>query len=222
MKLTFRDKRIAVYDEFLPIDNFERLWLQVQTEQYKSPARSEGWIKVWRLGDGPLLSSREYLLSKRPFNNALDIFVERLVEVARRHSELVGSEDLNWNDITVRSYLYPRGSKLSWHEDSGGYSGAFSYYVHPKWGSTWGGELLVAETDEFSSILAQAPCGPYIDHEWEDRYLLDAGRGTFIAVKPNRLVLTGRNVYHAINRVDADAGDHVRSSVSGFFMTPGD
>ena len=220
MQLKFQDSQIAIYDSVLPQQDFEDLWQQIQIEDYKTPTRNENWIKVWRLNDGFSVSSREFLKSRSPFKNAFDKVLDVVLKVSSRHSSLVGLENKDWVDITLRSYLYPRGTKLSWHDDTGGYAGAFSYYVHPKWGSTWGGELLVADTASFEHIRASATHGPYIERAWEDEYLLGEGRGRFISPKPNRLVLTAGGVYHAINRVDPDAGDHLRCSISGFFITP--
>src|SRR5437016_561861 len=80
------------------------------------------------------------LPSQAPFNTPLDLMVKPAVEVARLHPEIVAG----FEDISLRSYLYPRGSKLSWHDDRTEFSGALTYYIHPRWGSTWGGELMVA------------------------------------------------------------------------------
>ena len=41
--------------------------------------------------------------------------------------------------------------------------------------------------------------------------------GTFISPKPNRLVLINKNVVHGITRVDKDAGENVRLTLTGFF-----
>ena len=51
----------------------------------------------------------------------------------------------------------------------------------------------------------------------EDKFLSAHGFGTYVTCKPNRLVLTRPGVWHSINRVDDDAGDHCRASVVGFF-----
>ena len=219
MKLTFQSKTIAIYDSVLAADEYDRLWLHFQNEQYQVPNRGGNWIKVWRLNDGASVSSKEYLYSKRPFGNPLDRLLEAVAQLAREQTALVGTKDKDWRDISVRSYLYARGCKLSWHDDTGGYSGAFNYYAHPQWGATWGGELLIAETGEFEHIKENAQVGPYLDSSWENRYLLGVGRGLFIIPKPNRLVYTAAGVHHAVNRVDDDAGDHARCSVSGFFLT---
>jgi len=47
--------------------------------------------------------------------------------------------------------------------------------------------------------------------------LMDYGMGTFISPKPNRLVLINKNVVHGITRVDKDAGENVRLTLTGFF-----
>lgn len=217
MKLRFANDRVAIYDDVLPSDDFDRLWVCVQNDQYRVPEREGAWIKVWRLNDGPSLSSKEYLYSRNTSANHMDVVFRHVIELARRHPNIVGKESETWTDISLRSYLYPRGGKLSWHDDTGIYCGELVYYTHPEWGSTWGGELLIADTDASRSIRDQAIVGPYMDHRWEDRYVLDAGLGMFVSPKPNRLVLLAEGLYHAINRVDADAGDNIRCSITGFF-----
>jgi 2OG-Fe(II) oxygenase superfamily len=215
---SFIDDKIAVLDSVLSLAAFADLWTYVQRDEYEIPARHDNWVKVWRLGDGPLVSSRDRRLSHGPFASALDAFSGALLSIAEQHPDLVGERGVDWQDISIRSYLYPRGSKLSWHDDMAGNSGAFSFYAHPTWGSTWGGELMIAETAGYEAVKAASETGPHLDHSWEDQYLIGHGRGMFISPKPNRLVLLAPNVYHAINRVDADAGDHARCAIAGFFL----
>jgi hypothetical protein len=215
---SFVDDKIAVFDSVLSPDAFTDIWTHVQNEEYETPTRQGYWVKTWRLGDGPVSSGRNRRLSHGPFACALDAFSEALIGIAEKHAEIVGARGVDWQDISMRCYLYFRGSKLSWHEDAAGYSGAFTFYAHPKWGSTWGGELMIADIAGHEAVQAGARTGPHLDHAWEDQYLLGHGRGTFISAKPNRLVLLAPHVYHAINRVDPDAGDHARCTVSGFFL----
>lgn len=40
----------------------------------------------------------------------------------------------------------------------------------------------------------------------------------FISPRPNRLVLLAPNILHAVNRVDDDAGDHLRATIVGFLL----
>jgi len=218
MELTLRTDKIAVYDSVLSAGDFENAWVHVQNEKYSAPAKAGAWIKVWRLNDGPSVSSAEYLYSKRPFGNAYDPIFAAVAEAAKAQGQLVGHEGREWHDIALRSYLYPRGTKLSWHDDTDLKAGSFIFYAHPRWGSTWGGELLVAETGSPKQARAGVRTLPYVDHAWEDRFLLEAGHGHFVSAKPNRLVLLSAAAYHSIGRVDPDAGDNVRCSVSGFFI----
>jgi hypothetical protein len=74
-----------------------------------------------------------------------------------------------------------------------------------------GGELLIATTKSEKQHRSG------LEHRWEDEYLLAEGHGLYIACKPNRIVLQKPGTWHAINRVDSDAGDHLRVSIVAFF-----
>jgi len=206
MTKTIETEDFVVYDDVLPPDQFAAVWAAVQQEEYLMPHIS-GWSKVWRLTDGTCIGSRDYDSSSGQMPGYAELMNSMFANVASAHPVIVPG----WDRITVRSYLYPRGTKLSWHNDLG-YCGAAIFYVHPEWASTWGGELLLARTPPANSV---AP--PHLDHREEDRFLSTYGMGTYITCKPNRLVLTRAGVWHSINRVDDDAGDHCRASVVGFF-----
>lgn len=197
----------VVYDDVLPQDQFEAVWAAVQHEQYLMPHVAE-WSRVWRLTDGSCVGSRPYETSEGPTGRYVDLMNSMFTNAATNHPGLVPG----WDRIIIRSYLYPRGTKLSWHNDLG-YAGAAIFYVHPEWASTWGGELMIARTPP-----CEATPSPHLDHREEDRFLASYGMGFYITCKPNRLVLTRPGVWHSINRVDSDAGDHCRASVVGFFM----
>jgi Rps23 Pro-64 3,4-dihydroxylase Tpa1-like proline 4-hydroxylase len=149
-----------------------------------------------------------------PFNLPLDSVSKVCDQLGKENPEIIKE----YEDVTYRSYIYPRGCKLSWHDDSTTYCGAMTFYTHPKWGSTWGGELIVAEVPPPEKVFKHSPCKPHISHEWEDDYINLYGIGQFINPKPNRMVLMAPGVYHSINRVDPDAGDHPRCSIVGFFL----
>lgn len=217
MKMIFKNPKFAIFDDVLPPELFQKVWASVQNENYSTPLQSGNWVKVWRIGDGSPLGSAEYNMSKRPFNNYMDIVGHFFIEIAKTCSDMVGDEN-EWVDLALRSYIYPRGTKLSWHNDSATYAGAFSFYVHPKWGSTWGGELMVAEVPPFSELKQKPLVGPHLEHEWEDEYINVVGAGQWISPKPNRCVIMAPGVYHSINRVDPDAGDNARCSITGFLI----
>lgn len=219
MKMVFRNSKFAIFDDVLPPEIFEKVWLHVQLENYATPLQSGAWVKVWRFGDSFPFGSAEYLLSKRPFNNYMDVMGHFFTEIARTCADMVGEEGV-WTDIAMRSYLYPRGSKLSWHNDAMAYAGALTYYIHPKWGSTWGGELMVAEVPPLADLKKKPLVGPHLEHEWEDDYINEQGVGQWISPKPNRCVIMPGGVYHSVNRIDQNAGDFPRASIVGFLLKP--
>lgn len=203
---TAETEDFVIYDKVMSDDQFSLVWEAVQSEEYAVP-HINGWSKVWRTTDGTPIGSKSYESSNKPFGNYMDAMDFYISEVARTNPNIVPS----WDNIILRSYVYPRGTKLNWHNDLG-YKGAAIFYVHPEWASTWGGELMIAKTPGPGN---HPP--PHLDHREEDKFLETFGIGTYITCKPNRLVLTKAGVWHSINRVDPDAGDHCRTSVVGFF-----
>jgi hypothetical protein len=198
----------VVYDDVLEQEQFLSVWQAVQAEDYSMP-HIGGWSKVWRLTDGACIGSKNYETENAPFNNYMDLMLFLVKNAAAASPQII----TNWKTLTLRSYLYPRGTKLSWHNDLG-YEGAAIFYIHPEWGSTWGGELMIASTPPDFSLPA-----PHLDHKEEDKFLSLHGMGTYITAKPNRLVVTRPGVWHSINRVDDDAGDHCRATIVGFFKS---
>ena len=215
MRLLFKTANVAVYDDVLSKEDFQKVWLYIQQENYSKPSASGTWLKVWRTGDAEPLGTRAYWASDAPFMTPLSLVHEKCQELGKNHPEIVKP----FADTTYRSYIYPRGVKLSWHDDSDVYMGAMTFYAHQKWGSTWGGELMVAQVPPINSVFKDGiPNGPHLDHDWEDQYINLYAMGTYINPKPNRMVIMAPGTYHAINRVDADAGDHARCSVVGFYL----
>jgi Rps23 Pro-64 3,4-dihydroxylase Tpa1-like proline 4-hydroxylase len=102
---------------------------------------------------------------------------------------------------------------LEWHSDTG-WLGAFVYYVHPVWRSSWGGELLVAADDATPSGIAPAAAA-----DWRrDVETVCRTGGAFICPRPNRLVLLRGGTLHCIKKVESGAGPSFRASLSGFFF----
>lgn len=205
IKIT-ENEDFVVYDEVMDDNQFSLVWNAVQAEEYAMPHMG-GWSKVWRATDGSPIGSKNYEPSDKPFGNYMDAMNFYISGAAKMHPSIVPS----WDKLMLRSYLYPRGTKLNWHNDMG-YLAAAILYVHPEWASTWGGELMIAKTPDRPDLPS-----PHLDHREEDRFLETYGMGTYITCKPNRLVLTRGGVWHSINRIDADAGDHCRAAVVGFF-----
>ncbi|RDJ35602.1 MAG: 2OG-Fe(II) oxygenase [Crenarchaeota archaeon] len=208
MKLSIDNSKFAVYDDVLDKNSFDMMWRWVQNQEYQT-INSKNWMKVWRLTDGNPIGGNEHSSKNLPFGNPLDLFHGLLVQIVGFHGNLVGK----WDEISYRSYIYPRGTKIDWHSDQG-YVAAAILYTHPIWSPTWGGELKIAETPknyEYKNI------GGQLDVSWKDDFLNAWGVGQYVLPRPNRLVITPAGVWHAINRVDEDAGDNCRCSIVAFF-----
>lgn len=206
MNKVYENDSCVVYDDVLEKEQFATIWQAAQQLHYSNPHLS-GWTKVWRQNDGSNMGSQMFKYTEAPFNNPMDIVCNIFSEVSKQHPDLVPT----WNEITIRNYLYPSGTKLNWHNDKG-YAAAGIFYIHPYWSSTWGGELMLAQTPPCDNVP-----DPSLDHRFEDAFLEHSGMGMYITAKPNRLVFTKAGVWHSINRVDKDAGDNVRSAMVAFF-----
>lgn len=207
MRKTRETEDYIIYDEVLSQEDFYKVSTAVQAENFSIP-HINNWLKVWRISDGLPMGGPSYSCDKRPFNNYMDLIGHIFIEMAKMHPNILQE----YKELTLRPYLYGRETKLSWHNDAG-YTGAGIFYTHKYWGSTWGGELMIAKTPKVEGGVPN-PC---LDHEFEDKFLEYYGYGEYITCKPNRLVLTKKGVWHSINRVDKDAGDHVRSSIVAFY-----
>src|SRR5579859_5437563 len=129
MKLVFNTDKIAVFDDVIEDKNlFQQIWVAFQNEDFSYPHQNGNWVKVWRLNDGMPLGSQEYHYTKKPYNNYMDVVSHVFAELAKSCEKIVGKD---WNEITLRSYIYKSGTKLSWHNDAERYSGAITFYVHP-------------------------------------------------------------------------------------------
>ena len=49
---------------------------------------------------------------------------------------------------------------------------------------------------------------------------MEMGTGRYVFPKPNRLVIVAPGCAHCINPLPAAAGDQVRATLAGFFITP--
>jgi hypothetical protein len=247
MRLSVHDAQLRIYDDVLSPQDFAAVWSFMQLERYRS-VHSKGWEKVWRISDGaPLWGALvQSALSPGeddpddparlyPTGSGIDRVLRSVLELAPEAADLIGSSPEDWWAVSGRPYLYPAGSGLSWHVDEGRYAGAFTYYCHPRWNSQWGGELMVADPsckgrdlhagriavwdgrDAASVKTVEIP--PFLDNSRESAVLEEIGVGRFVHPKPNRLVLIAPAHPHRINPVSPAAGDAVRATIAGFFLS---
>jgi hypothetical protein len=258
MKLVAQTSQFRVYDEVLSEKDFHAVWNYVQLESYV-PVHHDEWAKVWRISDGVPLGATAAVFYKPskpgggaigggetkrgltrtyPTHSGLDRVLETIANHLDDFAELVGKPGVAFNNISARTFLYPQGTGLSWHEDDTRYSGAFTFYAHPEWQSQWGGELFIADEssraqgiggEELISVTREAAgikatkvrIPPFLDTARQDAVLGKLGMGRYIVPMPNRLVVIGGANPHMINKVSASAGDHVRCTIAGFFHCPG-
>src|SRR5262249_3939937 len=152
-----------------------------------------------------------------PTGTAADALVRRVARLAPRLASLVGRRGREWVIFSGRTFLYPPGTGLSWHTDGSIYSGAWTFYAHPRWNAVWGGELMIARTRRTVHRRGDAP---HFDNRRETEGLDEIGAGTYITPKPNRLVVMAASAPHMINRVNTAAGTNARCAVAGFFVRP--
>ncbi|HKB81187.1 MAG TPA: 2OG-Fe(II) oxygenase [Thermoanaerobaculia bacterium] len=245
MRAVITTPTFHVYDDVLPPTDFAAVWEFMQLEEY-APVDSQQWVKVWSLTDGrPLAGPGVYSQrTKRasegdrcyPTRRGIDKLIEAVLQHCAEFAEVVGERNRQWTFLTAKAFLYPRGTALSWHADSSGYTGAYTFYTHPEWKSSWGGELMIADASTLGRDLGtkvlstvategdrvvgvrrmEVPAA--LDHSAADAVLSERGLGHYIQAKPNRLVVFRGGIPHRIARVDPAAGEHVRCAIAGFFQ----
>jgi hypothetical protein len=229
MKTSLRAEHFAVFDEFLPPGMRERLWDYIWSDDLR-PVDAKRGNGAFRKGDGSPLAGPSYLsepirsaTSWRgfPSGGTMDLFISALREAVADFAPWVGRFAEDWRCFSARAYLYGSGHALSWHDDRSGRTGSYAYFVQPSWSANYGGELHIADASPRPvACKAPGPAGSEVRQGLVTRHLLTVGCGRFIVPKPNRLVVMSSGALHAVRRVETDAGDWVRGSISGFFLKP--
>jgi hypothetical protein len=222
-------KAVLAGDDFVVVDDvldpraFAAIGRELANGRYDS-VHARGWDKAWRLADGsPLRGAAVYYDptgacsgpgTRYPTSSVVDEFIDAVRDLASEHRHVVGSEGTQWAALFLSPWLYPVGSALSLHRDGGGYSGAFTYFAHPRWDVHWGGELLLLDGVPAAEADLSGAAG--------STGVVGSGLATCVFPRPNRLVLVGPDRPHMITRVDGNAGDRVRTSLAGFFLRRAD
>jgi hypothetical protein len=203
-------------DNFCPRGELAAVWRHIQTVRLEPvpPLRA-----AWTLADGrpyagpPVIVDRNRAALMTNASPQLRRLLSRVMKAAEKRGSLVPK---HWLGVACRPYIYPVGTSLAWHQDDHThYAGSFIYYAHPSWSVSWGGELLVSdELDDAPSVTRT----PRLDSRRFSETIIRRGSGAFVMPRPNRLVMLG-SAYHSIAPVRAAAGEHVRASIAGFFLT---
>jgi hypothetical protein len=232
-----------VFDDFLPEDVYQKLYHYACTADYEHINTTGKIQRVWRIRDGFPLRSQFNLFhfvdeSKRPdpkpdwaypTGTALDLFAERLAGLSPQATAVIGEYGKDFDRYSVTSWIYPRDTALSLHDDGSGiYSGAFTYFLNQHWDIHWGGLLMFI--DSRSSKALQNFKTPrnvhdYYRKKWldsadENAFVWDPGLAQCIFPKRNRIVFIHPESYHFVTKVTTDAGENARMSFAGFFMKP--
>lgn len=227
-----------IVDDFLPQEQFRQMWNYFQVEAY-ARVDSQAYDGKWRLEDGaamrgPTIGFKQKWHGQYPTGSAIDFVMAGIANHHGVFEPLLGQMGKHWEHFTAFPSLYPAGTGLLWHRDSTENAGSYTYYGHPEWNVEWGGELFLADLGkqripvEWGTFMKKPQPivgGPstgltwssHLDNRDANEALLERGTGFYIMPKPNRLVVIKGGAPHAVNKVRASAGDHVRASVSGFF-----
>lgn len=225
MRITSASSAFCVIDDLLPTAAQTAVWEAFHTEPMVHVRRHA--LNVYGLCDGDpyrgqTTSSgnvRERAgMSSYPSGRAIDRVVEAIRDALPEVTPWSGREGNDWDFFSATPYIYPAGTGLSWHEDTvrqeagltDRRTASFILYVHPEWRPNWGGELLVCDS-------GAAATGADSDPRRRRQDLVDAGIGTYVFPRPNRLVVLRSGLQHTIKKVDASAGDNFRASIAGFF-----
>ena len=246
MRETYKNKQVLVLDEFLPKEEFDAIHAYLQLEDYEW-IRSNDWERVWRITDGDSLKGPEiyshdlgFDKSHYPTGSGMDTFLERILKTKEIFAPWVGTLSRDWRAVTAQPFIFPRGTRLSWHGDPPDLiTGGYVFYGHDRWNIQWGGELFIEEEggghptfnrSEEGSSEEGAPSSPEekelfrqliirqsMDNSYLNEVLSHPGMGRFFMPLPIRVILFTAGTRHMVNRVDANAGDRLRHTISGSF-----
>ncbi|MFG1796490.1 2OG-Fe(II) oxygenase [Nocardia sp. NPDC049149] len=225
MHVTYKGSRVIVIDEVLAPSDATALWRWFQTRQLSPIAPGN---QVGNVSDGFAYASTATVLEAVSPSEAL---VDRtLLQAAHLAEEVVGVAGQDWRAVGHTCRVHPVGSQLSWHNDGNPeQTGGFVWYVHPRWGASWGGELLVV--DECASELVRQALQSGRVHpgevesvlttEAQSEVLFSGPDPLCFQARPNRIVFLANDTFHTVRRVDGAAGDRLRCTVVGFFRKAG-
>ncbi|MEF7613550.1 hypothetical protein V4F39_06460 [Aquincola sp. MAHUQ-54] len=197
-----------VVDDLLPPAEFAAVWHSVHQLRYETGG---AWNKLWGLASPMPAVSASTSSFDRPLGDGLDGLMGMMEERMRASSLF----DRPWAELLALVFLQPRGSRLGAHGDSR-YAGSAVFYAHPVWEPDWGGELFFPQMPRQDDGEEPEPLdGPLAEARQRAREA-SQGTGCFVAARPNRLVLIRHGVWHRTQRVDPDAGAHLRCAVAAF------
>jgi len=225
--VVMRTPECLVIDDFLPEEAQDKILNQVQVDEWE---QTQGDDKFWHYTDGANYKNQKRWQGKYPYGDNCDVWFEHFNKFLNEY-EHIGDyvEGGKFEDYAMRCHAYPVNSKNPWHSDLG--FTTYTYYVHKDWQINWDSTLLIVpmgSVPEYSQWIELMEGTKHYDSYKELRSpmemfqqkekfqsIIDKGVGTFVSPKPNRLVLIQKNSVHGITRVDPDAGDNIRVTLTG-------
>ena len=233
--VTAQTEFFTVLDDVLPADVRQRLWNYFQVQPMNA-VRQLGLQGHWLLEDGetlrgPTVGWGHKFDAKYPAGAPIDDVMKAVVDCADLFASAVGRYRIDWEVFSAMPTIYQAGQGLVWHRDSEDNAGSWIYYAHEQWNIEWGGELLLSHARDlprdsgvyFHRLRATPdlpeppPWQSHLDNSDASELLMASGFGSYVAPKPNRLVVIKGGTAHAIAKIRPAAGRHVRASVGGFF-----
>jgi hypothetical protein len=217
--------------ELLVVDNFlnEVTWNAILNQaQVDTWTQTEPDDRYWHITDGPNYKGRKRFSSEAPFNDNFDLWFDAIEKFSKDCKEAEPYVK-GYKDIAMRCHAYPVGSKNPWHMDLG--ATTYTYYLHKEWEINWDSTLLVlpkgsvdfkqkmpllpgtVQYDSYKDLISLE----LFEQKEKNRNLIKYGMGTFVSPKPNRLVLIKGGTVHGVSRVDPDAGQNMRLTLTGFY-----
>lgn len=216
---------VLVVDDFLAEEDWDKILNQVQLDKWSVTEVDD---RYWHITDGPNYKGQKRFLKDAPFNDNFDIWFKSLKTFVDNCEDAKPFVE-GYVDFAMRCHAYPVGSKNPWHTDLG--ATTYTYYLHKEWAINWDSTLLVLPKDSVKYKQAMKVLegtkryDSYNDlvslelFQQKEKFapLLEHGMGYFVSPKPNRLILINKNTVHGVTRVDPDAGQNLRITLTGFF-----
>jgi Rps23 Pro-64 3,4-dihydroxylase Tpa1-like proline 4-hydroxylase len=223
--IVMQTPEVLVVDDLLPKDAWDKVFNQVQVDRWRP---SEVDDKYWHITDGFNYKGQKRHHSERPYNDNSEVWFEHFTKFLDTCPESKNFAK-DYKNFAMQCHAYPVNSKNPWHHDLG--FTTYTYYLHRHWQINWDGTLMIIplaagvkyqqelellkNSVQYDSYKDVAPMEMF-EQSSKFQSIIDHGLGIFVSPKPNRLVLINKNVIHGITRVDPDAGQNSRVTLTGF------
>ncbi|MGF6870596.1 hypothetical protein OKW35_000050 [Paraburkholderia sp. MM5477-R1] len=219
MRKIFNQSGIQIIDDVLAPHDLAVLTPWAERLTYRG-VHIDRWRSVWRLGDGEPLRGPTWLMSRVDAVSRHGLGVKSCPAELEPLAAVLRVMFLDGNRSSARAsltpWIYPPGTALGLHRDDGDLDGSYIFYFSRDWDVHWGGLLHCMVEPANDSVPARAILNP----DEERKSVCLAGPGIWVSPAPNRLVILDSYVRHFISRVDSNAGDRPRLTISGFAHRP--